>query len=257
MNRKDPLPEWKLSQYNDKPLHWHEWFGQFVSTVDPARLSDDLKLAYLKTHVTGKAKNSIAEITHFDVMYKDALNTFIREFGQLQTVVNAHLDKLNCSPPLKMLYSDSIISFASTISNLVGVFKSLSYNQDLEGVALLNQALGKLQPNFKQSWAHHTVKSSLYQPPLLQFNDWLAEKAVAHEQMQAYTTKNRNQENQTNAGPSKTVTKNLPCTSKLSDKKPNQQYPPCVVCNGKYVIRSFSIYKEKTPTQRAKHAAEQ
>ena len=35
MNRKDPLPEWKLSQYKGDPLHWHEWFGQFVAVSNP------------------------------------------------------------------------------------------------------------------------------------------------------------------------------------------------------------------------------
>ena len=44
--------------------------------------------------------------------------------------VNAHLDKLSCSPSFKMQNSDSIIIFASTISNLVGVFKSISCTQD-------------------------------------------------------------------------------------------------------------------------------
>ena len=63
-------------------------------------------------------------------MYKDVLITLIPKFGQLQTVVNAHLDKLSCSPSFKMQNSDSIISFASTISNLVGVFKSISCTQD-------------------------------------------------------------------------------------------------------------------------------
>ena len=44
MNRKDPLSEWKLSQYKSDPLHWHEWFGQFVCAVDSERLSDDARL---------------------------------------------------------------------------------------------------------------------------------------------------------------------------------------------------------------------
>ena len=64
MNRKDPLPEWKLSQYNGHLLPWYEWFGQFVSAVDSARLSDDVNLTYLKTLVTGKAKNVIAEFAY-------------------------------------------------------------------------------------------------------------------------------------------------------------------------------------------------
>ena len=55
-SRKDPLPEWKLARYDGDPLMWHEWYGQFRSAVDMSPLSDDVKLTYLKTLVTGKAK---------------------------------------------------------------------------------------------------------------------------------------------------------------------------------------------------------
>ena len=67
------------------------------------------------------------------------------------------------------------------------------------------------------------MKRSLHQPSLLHFNDWLAEKAEAHERMRANTPKNRNQENQANAGPSKRVKKLLSSNLELSQKKsPNQ-----------------------------------
>ena len=71
--KNDPLPEWKLSQYNGDPLQWHEWFGQFKSAIDSQPLTDDVKLTYLKTLVTGKAKTAIAEFAYCGVMYKDAL----------------------------------------------------------------------------------------------------------------------------------------------------------------------------------------
>ena len=54
--KNDPLPEWKLSQYNGDPLQWHEWYGQFKSAIDTQSLTDDVKLTYLKTLVTDKAK---------------------------------------------------------------------------------------------------------------------------------------------------------------------------------------------------------
>ena len=59
--KKDHLPEWKLAQFNGDPLQWHEWFGQFKSAIDSSSLTDDVKLTYLKTLVTGKAKTAIAE----------------------------------------------------------------------------------------------------------------------------------------------------------------------------------------------------
>ena len=85
-SRKDQFPEWKLAQFDGNPLNWHEWFGQFKSTVDSAALTDDLKLTYLKTLVTGKAKTAIAEFSYSGVMYK---------FDQPDAIVGAHLDKLN------------------------------------------------------------------------------------------------------------------------------------------------------------------
>ena len=127
--KNDPLPEWKLAEFNGDPLKWHEWYGQFKSAIDSQSLTDDVKLTYLKTLVTGKIKMAIAEFADCGLMYKDALRTLERKFGQPQAVVSAHLDKLSNFPPLKMHNSDNIINYSAAISSLVGVFKSLSYDQ--------------------------------------------------------------------------------------------------------------------------------
>ena len=63
-NRKGPLPEWTLSNYDGDPLSWHEWSGQFKSVIDSSYLTDDGKLSYLKTLVTGKAKLAIADVAY-------------------------------------------------------------------------------------------------------------------------------------------------------------------------------------------------
>ena len=73
-------------------------------------------------------------------MYKDALKTLERKFGQPQAVVSAHLDKFSSFPPLKMHNSDNILNYSATISSLVGVFKSLSYDSDLKSASLLSTA---------------------------------------------------------------------------------------------------------------------
>ena len=96
-------------QYNGDLLQWHEWYGQFKSAIYSQSLSDDAKLTYLKTLVTSKAKTAIAEFAYCGAMYKDALCTLEPKFGQPQAVLNAHLDKLNSFPPLKMHNSDNII----------------------------------------------------------------------------------------------------------------------------------------------------
>ena len=91
-------------------------------------------------------------------MFKDALATLQRKFGQTHAIVGAHLDKLNTFPPIKMHISESVISFSFAISELVAVFKSLSFNDDLKSVNLINQAVSKLPPNLNEAWSMHTVR---------------------------------------------------------------------------------------------------
>ena len=82
--KNDPLPEWRLAEFNGDPLKWHEWYGQFKSAIDLQSLTDDVKMTYLRTLVTGKLKIAIAEFSYCGLMYKGALRTLERKFGQPQ-----------------------------------------------------------------------------------------------------------------------------------------------------------------------------
>ena len=93
-------------------------------------MTDDVNLTYLKTLATGKAKTAIAEFAYCGVMYEEALKTLEGKFGKPHAVVSAHLEKFSSFLPLKMHNSDNIIYYSATVSSLVGVFKSLSYDSD-------------------------------------------------------------------------------------------------------------------------------
>ncbi len=253
LNRKDPLPEWKLSQFNGDPLNWHEWFGQFRSAIDSQRLSDDVKLTYLKTLVTGKAKSAIAEFAYCGAMYTDALKTLERKFGQPQTIVSAHMEKLANFPPLKMHSSDNVISFSTMISSLVGVFKSLSFHSDLKGSALLTQAIQKLPPNMKESWSRHTVKRHWERPTLLEFNDWLKQEAEAHDRVKVISFKRKEESSEK----VKTSSKSFAATAEPTSTNDSSRTPePCIVCKARHALWRCAVFREKTPTQRAKLVAE-
>ena len=183
--RKEPLPEWKLPEYSGDPLQWPEWFGQFKSAVDSATRTDAAKMTYLKTLVTGKAKAVIEGFAYRGDMYQEALKALERKYGQPQTVVTAHLEKLGSWPSVKMHNSESVIAYANVISSLVGVFKSLGSDADLRGSTPLMQAVSNLPPNIKEAWAMYTVKRNFSQPTLNEFNEWLQQKSEAHDRMQA------------------------------------------------------------------------
>ena len=103
--------------------------------------------------------------------------------------------------------SDNLINYSAAISSLVGVFKSLSYDADLKSASLLNQAVQKLPPNMKESWSPFTVKKHWVKHTLLDFNDWLNEKAEAHDLMKQSATKARYEDNSTSVTKTKTASK--------------------------------------------------
>ena len=164
-------------------------------------------MTYLKTLATGKAETAVAEFAHCGAMYNDALRTLERKFGQPQAVVSANLDKLSSFPPLKMQNSDNIIRYSGCISSLVGVFKSVSYDSHLKSAALLNTAVQKLPLNMKESWSLFTVKKHWVKPNFLDFNDWLKEKADAHDLMKNTATKARTEDTNNSVTRSKVASK--------------------------------------------------
>ena len=194
-------------------------------------------------------------------MYKDALRTLERKFGQPQAVVSAHWDKLSNFPPHKIHNSDNIINYSAAISSLVGVFKSLSYDADFKSASLLNQAVQKL-PNMKESWSFFTVKKHWVKPTLLDFNDWLKEKPEAHDLMKQRLFKARPEENITSVTKTKTASKVFASNSQQRDTKKQipssstNAYFRCIVCKGNHRLWECRVFKEKTPTQRAKLVAD-
>ena len=252
--KNDHLPEWKLAQYNGDPLQWHEWIGQFRGAIDSAPLSNDVKLTYLKTLVTGKAKTAIAEFAYCGAMDQDELKTLERKFGQPQAVVSAHLDKLNNFPPLKMHNSDNVIAFSAIISAMVGVFRSLRYEHDLSSAALLGQAVQKLPPNMKEAWSLHTVKKDWTRPTLLDFNDWLKDKAEAHERMKVSSAKPKGDQSALTVTRTKTGAKVFAAASSSAPStgtatKTSRVQLACIACKESHPLWRCRVFLSTTPTE--------
>ena len=254
--RREPLPEWKLSSFDGDPLQWPEWIGQFRSAIDNAVLTDDVKLTYLKTLVTGKAKSVISGFAYCGKMYKDALKALERKFGQPQIIVGAYLDKLNSSPPVKMHHSESLIAFSCMITSLIGVLKSLGYEADLKSSSVLSQAVSKLPPNLREAWSTLTVKQNLSCPSLVEFGDWIQQKAEAHDRMLSLTPSKQKAEANGQVVKTKPKTFVASAEGKPQALSTNSgKFEPCKACNAAHSLFRCPMFGKKTPTERAKFCA--
>ena len=137
---------------------------------------------------------------------------------------------------------ENIISSSMTISSLVAVIRSLDYEEDLKSISSLNQALSKIAPFMRKSWSLCVVKRNWSSPNQIDINNWLKEKADAHEQIKNVAGKPKVEE------PSKTkaVTKVFATKSTVEKKF---EYPFCILCKAKHALWKCSAFKEKTSTQ--------
>ena len=261
-NKRDPLTDWKLSCFDGNPLDWFEWFGQFKSAIDSSHLSNDVKLTYLKTLVSGKSKAAIQQFAYCGTMYEEALRTLQRKFGQPQVVVSAYLEKLSKYPPVKIHSSESIIAFATTMGSLVGVLKSLGYEADLNSTSFLNQAVAKFPPNLKEAWSFFTVKQSLERPSLQEFNTWLQQKAETHDRMQTVHSQQSSspiyskQPSQLPQQPKIKFTKSFSSSTKEKHENSDYQQHLCPMCSGAHLLYRCSKFRNQTPNERIRFAVE-
>ena len=70
----------------------------------------------------------------------------------------------------------------------------MKYEHDLSSAALLVQAVQIFPPNIKEAWYMHTIRKNWRRRTILVFNEWLKDKAEAHERMKVTTTKTKDDE---------------------------------------------------------------
>ena len=123
-------------------------------------------------------------------------------------------------------------------------------------------AVQKFPPNLKESWSLFTVIKHWVKPTLLDFNDWLKEKAGAHEFMKQTSSKARTEDNTNSVVKIKVVSRTFAAnkqskgTERPASTSATPPTPRCSVCKGNHRIRECRVFKEKPPTQRANVVAE-
>ena len=126
---------------------------------------------------------------------------------------------------------------------------------------MLGQTVQKRPPNLKGAWAMHAVKKAWSQPTLLKFNDWLRNKAEAHERMKVTPVKPKSDEFRVAATKTKTTSKVFASISKTvvlvaGRSALSMRLVECTACTEARLLWHFLDFGVKTPTQRAKVVAD-
>ena len=241
------LPKLVLDKFSGDPLEWPEWSGQFLSTVDEAVLDDNVKMKYLKTLVTGKARAAIEGMGYNGSMYRIAWETLSRDFGRPELVVNAQLRKIHSYPFIKPHDASEIIKFSHIVCSCVNVLTQFGFESDINSESVLNSAVKKLPINLKAKWLSYLQRYDSSFKTMRVFSAWLKNIAEIQDnlKMQFGTTteKNSNRDKQ----------KTTAFTSEVEDKT-DLPKGKCPLSDGDHKIWNCPAFKKMTPDQRGDSA---
>ena len=175
------LPKLKLTEFSGDPLEWPEWSGLFDVVVHQKPISDTEKIQYLKTSLKGQAKAAISGMGFNLQSCNHVLDILCEKYGRSDVIVNAQFKKLHSHPPIRRDDSTSIVKFANVVTIVVNTLTQLGYTSDLEAEAGQSSTTRKLSPQLREQWLQYMQDCRLLRGNLIVFKEWLASKAVIHE----------------------------------------------------------------------------
>ena len=181
------LPKLKLTEFSGDPLEWPEWSGLFDVVVHQKPISDTEKMQYLNTSLAGQAKAALTGMGFSSKSYYHAWDILCEKYGRSDVIVNAQFKKIHTHPPIRQNASTIIFRFANVVTNVVNTLTQLGYTSDLEAEARLSSTTRKLSPQLREQCLQYKQDRRILRGNLIVFKEWLASKAVIHENLLAQT----------------------------------------------------------------------
>ena len=138
-------------------------------------------MQYLKTNLTGQAKAAILEMGFSSQSYYLAWDILCEKNSRSDVIVNAQFKKIHTHPRIRHDDSTRIVKFANVVTNVVNTLTQLGYTSYLESEGGLTSTTRKLSPQLREQCLQYTQDLRLLKGNLIVFKEWLASKAVMHE----------------------------------------------------------------------------
>ena len=181
------LPKLKLTEFSGDPLEWPEWPGLFDVVVHQKPISDTEKRQYIKISLTRQANAAISGMGFSSQSYYHAWDILCENYGRSDVIESAQFKKIHTHLQIRHDNSTSIVKFANVVTNVVNTLTQLGDTSDLEAKAGLSSTTKKFSPQLREQWLQYTQDRRLLRGNLIIFKEWLASKAVIHENLLAQT----------------------------------------------------------------------
>ena len=146
----------------------------------------------------------------------------------------------------------SIVKIANMITNVANTLTQLGYTSGLKAEAGLSSTTRKLSPQQRKQWLQYMQVRQLPRGKLIAFKEWLASKAVIHENLLAQTNSSFNR--------NRFQSRDIPKTSTFASNAKKSSKPENFECpfkDGKHPVwtcEKFKSIKVKNDASRSRNS---
>lgn len=235
------LPTINLPSYSGAYEEWQSFEDTFISLIDSnPSLSDVQKLHYLKSCVTGEAKNTIRHFQVTEKNYGPTWECLKDRYSQKRLIVNAILKRLLS---LKKINAPSSLQLKNLIDNTkecLNSLKSLSINIDSWDPIIIFLTIQKLDQESHREWETYVSgKHPSTLPTLQQLNDFLESRICTLELTSPSTSRDKPRE--------RTYLSSAAAMTKAS---------PCKICKEEHLLYHCKEFGKWSPDKRCEYARE-
>ena len=142
------IPHIELIKFDGNPLKYVEFIETFkIHVHEKHYLSDDMRMAQLKMHLTGEAEKAISGLGCGGVMYATALKIVKEQFGQESIIARACINRLTKGSKIAGNNRQGLRDLSHDIVNSIAVLKRMNYLSDSNSTESLRQVVMRF-PDF-------------------------------------------------------------------------------------------------------------
>ena len=205
-------------------------------------------MQYLKNSLTGQAKAAISGMGFSSQSYYHVWDILCEKYDISDFILNAQFNKKQTHPAVRHDDSTSIVKFANVVTNVVNTLTQLGFISDLESEGGLSSTTRKLSPQLREQWLQYMQDRQLLRSNLIVFKEWLASKALIHENLLVQTNSPFDRKKFQSRDKPKTST--FASNAEESSKSKNFE---CLFKDGQHLIWTCEKFKSLKRNERTEH----
>ncbi|XP_059218365.1 uncharacterized protein LOC131994991 isoform X1 [Stomoxys calcitrans] len=162
-----------LPIFTGLPEEWQTFYEAFETTTTEFGYTNLHNIMRLRESIKGRARETVESLLSNSANVATILEILRETYGRPEQLVRSQIEKVRAIPPLANDNLDSLVNYATKISNMTTFLKNIKGEHHLSNPSLLSELVSKLPTNRQMQWAEKSL--TLERPAtIVDFCEWLS-----------------------------------------------------------------------------------